>query len=118
MVGLRLKEGVCLQTLVENAGLGEGGWVGGRMGEKAVHALEEAVLPFISLGAVFVEREEVGGWVGKRTRVVLTDPLGFLLSNEVIASMFAAVEEVWEEEEEEEVEVEVGGKKKEKKEAK
>ena len=80
----------------------EGGQEGGRAAQ-VVLACERAVERFISMGAVFLEREGGGEGGRARTRVVLTDPVGFLLSNEIIAEIFAAVEtlfEGWEEEEE------------------
>jgi hypothetical protein len=44
------------------------------------------------MGAVFLKRQGGRG----ETRVVLTDPEGFLLSNEIIAEIFAAVETLFE----------------------
>jgi len=97
MVGLRLKEGVELYTLAQQTGM-EGGWERGRAAQ-VVLACEQAVERFISMGAVVLEKGGGGGG-SRRTRVVLTDPMGFLLSNEIIAEIFAAVEilfEGWEE---------------------
>ena len=94
MVGLRLKEGVELHILAQQAGI-EGGWVGGRAAQ-VVLACEQAVERFISMGAVVLEREGGGEGGSGRTRVVLTDPVGFLLSNEIISEIFAAVEILFE----------------------
>jgi hypothetical protein len=121
MTGLRLKEGVELQSLLRQAGLTHTHTPTHTLTHNIIHACERAVLPFISQGAVFMERE--GGTSllppsdfqdtpthththahtpTKKTRIVLTDPQGFLLSNEIISEIFAAVQNVFEKADKEE----------------
>ena len=94
MVGLRLKEGVEIHTLTQQAGM-KGSREGGRAAQ-VVLACEQAVERFISMGAVVLKKERGGEGGSARTGVVLTDPVGFLLSNEIIAEIFAAVEILFE----------------------
>jgi hypothetical protein len=90
MLGLRLQEGVELEALARQAGM-EGGREGGREGgqaERVVRACEAAATRFVPSGTVRIEK----GGEGRGTRVVLTDPRGFLVSNEIIAELFVAAE--------------------------
>ena len=86
MVGLRLREGVSLPQLLTRSGLPLA--VGEKRAAAVLGEWEAAVV------SRFVERG-AAGYVGGR--LVLTDPEGFLVSNEVISELYAAVARVLEE---------------------
>lgn len=89
MVGLRLKEGVSLPRLVARSGLPQA--VGEERAAAVLREWEKEVVPrFVERGAAVLEEEEGG------RRLVLTDPEGLLVSNEVISELYAAVARVLE----------------------
>jgi coproporphyrinogen III oxidase-like Fe-S oxidoreductase len=92
MVGLRLKEGVSLSDVVARSGLPVA--VGAGRAAAVLGEWEVGVVPrFVERGVAVYEE-------GRR-RLVLTDPEGLLVSNEVISEMYAAVARVLDGEEEE-----------------
>jgi oxygen-independent coproporphyrinogen-3 oxidase len=88
MVGLRLKEGVSLPQLLARSGLPAA--VGEQRAAAVLGEWEAAVV------SRFVERGAAGYDGG---RLVLTDPEGLLVSNEVISELYAAVARVLEDSE-------------------
>ena len=78
MLGLRLREGVNLAELEM------------RFGARVVAAVNECVVPFGDRGWTQVAQDAAGQrWLR------LTDPEGFLFSNQVLADLFAQLEQVW-----------------------
>lgn len=87
MVGLRLQEGVSLPRLLARSGLGQA--VGEDKARAVLREWEEAVVSrFVERGAAVHDHSD--------GRLVLTDPEGLLVSNEVISEMYAAVTRVLE----------------------
>lgn len=87
MVGLRLREGVSLPQVLARSGLAVA--VGDGKAGAVLMEWEEAVVPrLVERGAAVYDEGR---------RLVLLDPEGLLVSNEVISELYAAVEQVLEE---------------------
>ena len=79
MLQLRLSDGLALADVVERMG-------GTGRGARAAEAVLEAVRPHVLAGTALLEGE------GPGRRIRLADPDGFLVSNDIISDVFAALD--------------------------
>ena len=75
MLGLRLREGVDIGEAMRDAKP--------KLRDRLLSKMTKAVCPYVDQGIAHMDG----------TRLRLTDPEGFVVSNDVIASLFAAFEE-------------------------
>ena len=83
MVGLRLKEGISLDEVYRI------------YGDEGVEAIGQAIAPHIQNNWITTDSPEIDANVTKlkpTSRIRLTDPEGFLMSNVVIVDAFNALE--------------------------